>query len=283
MLVFCQVFEKFLVNQETFINCVKNFGIDNVTTILSSILHGEVHKTVPVAAHLWYIYAYIQIILVFPLLQILCKDEKQNNLARRILIILAILNIFAKDFQKFWIIPNIGALEVFSILDPKLLMVLIGYEMFKIKDKIKNNRKYTLIGFLSFVLINILRYKAEMEYMIINSLVKESAFITWDSMFGIISTISLFVCIYSIDIKNVVLNKIIPFLSSMTFGIYLIHFLIIAKIDIFKFEKISTVKYEMIYMFLGTLTIFIISFIILISIKAIIKYIKEGIQKMKNS
>lgn len=281
VLVFCQVFEKFLVNQETFINCIKNFGIDNVTTILSAILHGEVHQTVPVAAHLWYIFAYVQIMLVFPFLQLLCKDEKENKLARRILIVLCILNMIVKDIQKIWVLPTIGEIEVFSILDPKLLMVLLGYELYCLKDKIKNNKKCTFIGLIVFVLINVLRYKAEMQYMIINHIVKEEAFISWDTIFGLISTIALFVAIYSIDIKNAFLNKIIPFLSSMTFGIYLVHFLIIAKVDLFKFEKISTVKFEILYMVLGTIIVFLSSLIVVYLIKTIIKYIKKGIEKIK--
>ena len=280
VLVFCEIFRKFLVNQETFWNCIINFRMDGVINILSSIIRGEVHQTIPVAAHLWYIYAYIQIMIVLPLLQLVCTNEKQATLARRILIGLSILNILATDMQKFGTLP-IGRIEIFSILDPKLLMVLLGYEMYCLKDKIKNNKKCLIFGILIFGIINILRYKAEMQYMIINKIVKEAAFISWDSIFGIISTISLFAALYSLDIKNKILNKIIPYLSSMTFGIYLVHFLIIAKIDIFKFEKISTVKYELLYMFLGTLTIFILSFILVFIIKNIVKYIKDGVSKFK--
>ena len=273
VLVFAQVFYKFLINQETFMNCIRNFGMDNIKTIMSAILHGEVHQTIPVAAHLWYIFDYVKIMIIFPVLQLLCKDEKENKLARRILMILAVLNIFIKDIQKFFVL-SIGEIEVFSILDPKLLMVLLGYELYLQKDKIKNNRKCTIIGLVIFAVINIFRYKAEMQYMIMNQIVKEEAFISWDTIFGVISTIALFIALYTLDIKNKFLCKTIPLLGSMTFGIYLVHFLIIAKIDLFKFEKISTVKFEMLYMFLGTLIIFILSYFIVLIIKLILKLLK---------
>ncbi len=282
VLVLSQIFYKFLINQETFIGCIRNFGMGNIKTILSAILHGEVHQTIPVAAHLWYIFAYIQIMIVFPFLQLLCKDEKDNKLARRILMVLVILNIIVKDIQKLWVLP-IGEIEVFSVLDPKLLMVLLGYELYCQKDRIKNNKKYTILGLAVFGMINIIRYKAEMQYMIINYIVKEEAFISWDTIFGVISAVSLFVAVYSLNIKNEFLCKIISKLSSMTFGIYLVHFMIIAKIDIFKFEKISTVKFEILYMVLGTLTIFIVSLSIVLVLKAIQKYVKEGIETLKKS
>ena len=281
VLVFGQVFYKFLINQETFTNCIRNFGIENIKTITSAILHGEVHKTIPVVAHLWYIFDYIKIMIIFPLLQLLCKDEKENKLARRILIILSFANIFIKDIQKFLVFP-IGEIQIFSILDPKLLIVLLGYELFLQKDKLKNNKKITIIGLIIFGIINFLRYKAEMKYMVINHLVKEEAFISWDTIFGIISTVALFMALYSLNIKNKVLCKVIPVISSMTFGIYLVHFLIIAKIDLFKFEKISTVKFEILYMFLGTLIIFVLSFIIVFVVKIILKFLKSGIQKIGN-
>lgn len=280
VLVISQVFYKFLINQETFINCLLNFGPENIKTILSSILHGEVHTTIPVAAHLWYIFDYIKIIIIFPILQLLCKNENQSKLARRILMILAISNMLLQDIQKFWI-PEMGRLEIFSVLDPKLLMVLVGYELYCLKDKIKNNKKCAIIGFAVFAIINIIRYKCEMQYMIINQLVKEEAFVSWDTIFGLISAISLFVGIYSFEINNQFLSKIISKLGGMTFGIYLVHFMIIAKIDIFKFEKISTVKFELLYMFLGTLVIFLLSSIIILCIKTINKFKQKLLNNIK--
>lgn len=280
LLVFSQVFYKYLINQESFIYCIRNVGMSNVKTIMSAILHGEVHQTIPIAAHLWYIFAYIQIIILFPVLRLLCKENEESKLARRIVIILSILSIVLKDVQKLIVLP-IENIEVFTLIDAKLLFVLLGYELYCAKDKIKNNKVCFVVGTVLFFIINILRYKAEMKYMIINHLVKEEAFVKWDTIFGIISSVSLFLAVYSIDIKNLVLSKIITYLSSMTFGIYLIHFLIIAKIDIFKFEKISTVKFELLYMFVGILTIFIMSLIITIVIKKIIEYTKCFIEFMK--
>ena len=67
----------------------------------------------------------------------------------------------------------------------------------------------------------------------------------------------------------------------MTFGIYLVHFLIIAKIDIFRFEYITAFWKELVYMFLGTISVFTLSFIIVFVIKAVIKSLEITIKKLK--
>lgn len=283
VLIIAEAFSSFLTNKDSFMNCIRNFGINNIKTILSSIIHGEVHKTIPTAAHLWYIYSYIQLIIIFPLLRILCKEEKENKLARRILIILSVLSITINDIQKLFVIPSIGKIEIFSIIDAKVLFVLLGYELYILKDKLKGNKLCTVLGICAFVIVNLIRYKSESMYMIKNNLIEEAAFISWDTIFGIISALGVFVAIYSLEIKNTFLNNIILYLGSMTFAIYLIHFLIIAKIDIFKFEKITAFWKEIVYMFLGTIGIFVLSLIIVFTIKSVIKSLEVTIKRLKSS
>lgn len=283
VLVIAQIFTNFLINKDSFMNCIRNFGIENIKTILSSIIQGEVHTTIPTAAHLWYVFSYIQIIIIFPVLGLLCKEEKENRLARRILIILSVLSILTKDVQKLFIIPAIGEIEIFSIIDAKILFILLGYELYVLKDKIKNNKMCTVLGICAFGAINLLRYKAESMYMIRNGLIEEAAFVSWDTVFGIISALGLFLAIYSLDIKNNFLSNIIPYLGSMTFGIYLVHFLIIAKIDIFRFEKITAFEHELLYMAIGTIGVFVLSFIIVFVIKAIIKSIETTAKRLKSN
>ena len=274
LLVFSDFFSKFIVNQDTFINCIKNISSSNLKRIVSCICQGDV-SDIQVAAHLWYIFAYIQIIILFPLIKLLCTDSKESKLARRLLMLLCFANILIRDIQKFFV-SSIGNIEIFSIIDEKILAVFLGYELYLLKDKIKSNKKIGIIGFIIFIAINVIRYRAEMQYMIMNHIVKEEAFNSWKNTFGFISAVSLFIAIYSINIKNQKLSKFITNISSLTYGIYLVHYMLIAKIDIYKFEKISTFKFEMLYMLLGTLFIFIVSGLIVYVIR-IIKSLKNKI------
>ncbi len=277
LLIFADIFSKFLVNQATFMECIRNIGIQNVQDIIYCILKGNVREFVPSAIHLWYIFDYIKIILWFPILRCICQDCKEAKYARRIAIVLSIGSIGIEEIQKFFTL-SIGKIEIFSIIDAKLLLVLLGYEISCYKDTIKNNKKIGIVAFLCFIVVNSVRYKLEMQYMIVNHLVKEEAFINWDTLFGIISAVSLFIAVYTIEINNKTLSSIITWISGMTFGIYLIHYLVIAKIDLFKFEKISTIKFEMLYMIVGIITIFFMSLVICWILKVLSDTVKSGIK-----
>ena len=118
--------------------------------------------------------------------------------------------------------------------------------------------------------------------MIINHLVKEEAFMAWDTSIGVISTVIIFKVLYALDLKNVKLNKFLSFAASLVFGVYLIHFPLLAKIDLFKFEKICTVPYELLYMVVGILTTFTVSAIIAYVIRICVNGIGKGIDKIKH-
>ncbi|MCR5187250.1 MAG: hypothetical protein K6D97_09130, partial [Clostridia bacterium] len=76
---------------------------------------------------------------------------------------------------------------------------------------------------------------------------------------------------YSLELKSERLNKIIYGLSKKTFGIYLVHYLLIAKVDLYKFDKIGTLPRELLYLALSIPITWISSYIIV----AIIQFLKE--------
>ena len=89
--------------------------------------------------------------------------------------------------------------------------------------------------------------------------------------FNVISGLLLFMFLYSFEIKNEKISKIILWISNKTFGIYLIHYLVLAKIDLYKFEKIEKFYLEIIYLFLGLIVTFVISILIIMIIEQIKK------------
>ena len=116
--------------------------------------------------------------------------------------------------------------------------------------------------------------------MVINSfynIVGRENFIEWQySIISMISGVSLFSLIYSgFTIKSEKLKKIILFVSNKTFGIYLIHYILLAKVDLYKFDKLGRLHEELIYLFLSILITFISSLVIVTIIKQISKFIKK--------
>lgn len=91
------------------------------------------------------------------------------------------------------------------------------------------------------------------------------------TVLNIFSSISLFIALYSFEIKNERICKIIKWISEKTFGVYLVHYLILAKIDLYKFDKLGKLHQELIYLALSIIITFILSVIIV----WIIKKIKE--------
>ena len=127
-----------------------------------------------------------------PVLWLICKNEATPNLARRMIMGFGIFSFVIQDIQKFVLIPD-TAIKIFTMVDPTILYVLFGYELFVNKDKIKKNKKLCIISLVLFVLANVAKYKLEMQYMVINNyydIVGRSSFLEWKyTSLNIISSI----------------------------------------------------------------------------------------------
>ena len=288
--LFTQVFYLFIVNKESFIYCIQNFNI-NAIGIINAILKADVSYLNSTCAHLWYIFSYIKIVIWIPILWLVCKNTREANLARRIMMILSFLNLVLDDVQKFITLP-IGEIHLLNMIPTEILYVLLGYELFAHKEKIKNNKKIAIISLIGFFAINFLRYKIEMQYMVLNYLtdiVGRINFMEWrNTSINIFSAIFLFCFLYSFEIKNEKLSKIILWISNKTFGIYLIHYVILPKIDLYKFEKIEKFIFEILYLAIGLVVTFIISIAIVWSIQTLknlfidaIRYVKNNLKKVE--
>lgn len=277
--ILTQAFYPFIVNQESFIWCIKNFNI-NPMGILKSILKADVTYLNSTCAHLWYIYSYVKIIIWIPILWLVCKETKESKLARRIMMGLSVLKIVSVDIQRFVTLPVIGYINILTIIPTEILYVLLGYELFTYKDKIKNNKKICIFSLIGYIVINLLRYKIEMQYMVLNYLtdiVGRENFMEWKyTCINIISGLCLFMFLYSFEIKNKNISNIILWISNKTFGIYLIHYLILAKIDLYKFEKIEKFVFELAYLAIGLIVTLVLSIVIVV----ILEKIKNVIIKM---
>ncbi len=281
-ILFTQVFYMFIINKESFVWCIQNI-VNNINPvlILKGIVTGNMATINGLCEHLWYILTYVKIIIWIPILWLICKEEKDSILARRIIIGTGLLGAVITDIQRFAQLSEIGILKVFNIVDRSILYVLLGYELFVHKDKLKGNKKVFLISTIVFMFINFIRYKIEVQYMVINSftdIVGRETFIGWkDTCISIISGISMFMAIYSLQINNEKLNKIITWIADKTFGIYLIHYLIIAKVDLYKFEIFEKFYEEIIYLIIGVTATFIVSLLIV----ALLKKFKKNVSFSK--
>ena len=267
-ILFAQIFYMFIVNKESFIWCLQN-AIHNLNLqgIAHSLLTGDVTPINTLCAHLWYIFSHIKILIWIPVLWLICKEEDTPKLARRMIIGFGILATVITDVQRFCTFP-FGEMKIFQLVDREILYVLLGYEMFVHKDKIKNNKKLCIFSLIGFLIINFIRYKVEVQYMVINyftDIVGRPNFIEWRyTAFNVFSGLCVFIFLYSFEIKNKKLSKLILWISDKTFGIYLVHYLILAKIDLYKFEKIEKFVFEIAYLIIGLIITSILSILIVV-------------------
>ena len=282
--LFAQIFYMFITNKQSIMWCLQN-AINNLNLqgILRAILTGDVVNINSLCAHLWYIFSHIKIVIWMPVLWLICKNEATPNLARRMIMGFGIFSFVIQDIQKFVLIPD-TAIKIFTMVDPTILYVLFGYELFVNKDKIKNNKKLCIISLVLFVLANVAKYKLEMQYMVINNyydIVGRSSFLEWKyTSLNIISSICLFMALYSFEIKSERFSKIISWLSDKTFGVYLVHYLLIAKVDLYKFDKLGKLGEELIYLALSITITFIASVIVVCILRKISELIGKGFKKL---
>lgn len=282
--LFAQIFYMFITNKQTIMWCLQNAIANlNLQGILRAILTGEVIHINSLCAHLWYIFSHIKIVIWMPVLWLICKNEQTPNLARRMIMGFGIFSFIMQDIQKFITIPA-DSLKVFTMVDPAILYVLFGYELFVNKDKIKKNKKLCIISIILFVIANVAKYKLEMEYMVINNfydIVGRSSFLEWKyTSLNIISSICLFMALYSFEIKSERFSKIITWLSDKTFGVYLVHYLLIAKVDLYKFDKLGKLGEELIYLVLSITITFIASVLVVWLLRKIKELTLAGFKKL---
>lgn len=282
--LFAQIFYMFITNKQTIMWCLQNAIANlNLQGILRAILTGEVIHINSLCAHLWYIFSHIKIVIWMPVLWLICKNEQTPNLARRMIMGFGIFSFIMQDIQKFITIPA-DSLKVFTMVDPAILYVLFGYELFVNKDKIKKNKKLCIISLILFVIANVAKYKLEMEYMVINNfydIVGRSSFLEWKyTSLNIISSICLFMALYSFEIKSERFSKIITWLSDKTFGVYLVHYLLIAKVDLYKFDKFGKLGEELIYLVLSIAITFIASVLVVWLLRKIKELALAGFKKL---
>lgn len=87
--------------------------------------------------HLWYVVALSKIMVLYPLWSLLCSEENNEKLARRIVMLLYIVSTFYKDLKKNY--PSIPNIFLINIIDRTVFFFLLGYEFSNIEiSKIKN-------------------------------------------------------------------------------------------------------------------------------------------------
>ncbi len=225
-LVFAQMIEAWISDPG-----LSNFRLSISNINLINIVKGFLSQNTQMFSygiHLWYVFTYSVVVLMYPLLKCLCNSEaKTTDRARHYVIFMSLILILLSELQLIVRFPV--SIASFSMLASHALFVVIGYELSRHKEKIKSVRYMWLYGLAVFFLVNIIRMFA--QGYLYNIDISNERYLFWNSIFGFLSSVSLFCGVYSINVKGKVVDNIALHVGKCTFEVYLIHLLVMYKLN----------------------------------------------------
>ena len=182
---------------------------------------------VPYTAHLWYIYTYIIIILIYPILNKI--RELIDTLDYKKVLLILFLVLLYNDLSCNAIF-NFQHNNISSVLGG-IFFVFLGYLIYKNKNNILNKRHILKFSILIIILVCFIRTFISFE--IFNLYEMNIKIFRWNTSFSFINSICLIIICLKISssIKNLKFKGIINNVGSLTFYGYLIHIIVIGFCD----------------------------------------------------
>jgi len=218
--ILSEFFQGYIGNQVALQECLTNSKVDWYK-LLFEILSFDLSSG-PYCAHLWYVNYYILIVLMFPMLKCLCSNTEFAKKAQLWVISLGFMNLVLQDVQKvfFLDVPNVNIPTVVSV---SAMMCVSGYVLWENRSKVENNRVVHILSLIVFVLVNLLRYVLQYRLLQIN--INDLHYTGWCTSVGYIAALSLICFFLSMEKRT---NRVVNYIGSRTFVIYLVHMLVYA-------------------------------------------------------
>lgn len=213
----------------------------------------------------WYFEMYIGLFVLIPFLNILYNNIESKKQKQLLIISLIIICSIPQTFETLFISNR--SLNIFPSWWGKLYPILLYYIGCYIREYRLNINKY--INLLMIVIWVFFESFVMYFYCEGNSL-NDRVIIDYNFFPAVILSVLIFIYLYNIEIKGYRLKSIFKCISNVTFGMYLISFIVdkfLYSILIFNFS--NNIKY-----FLGvvfyTPAVFLISFVLSLIIDVII-------------
>lgn len=287
-----RMFYYWIVGQSGFFHCFTFEGFDwkDMVACLLNWTTGGYN-----CQHLWYIFTYFQVILLFPILKLLCpgikhpEDSKKTVRIRWYLMLMTLFGLLINDVQAYFQLP-MTVMSYIPIAVPAVYSVT-GYTIYENKEKIQHNRWIPIAFGALAVVMEIIRYLLQIK--LYEKDVSANYYLFWNIGLAYVVTASVIVVIMAIPFRDGRTGKWISYLGSLTFAIYLLHYNVIAFLDsrgltlwvsrLMGCEPeevpMCTFKQELIYIGVKFLAVFGITLVL----SVLIDMIKRGLRKWKRS
>lgn len=231
------------------------------------------------AGHLWYLYVYILIMIIFPVLKLFVDYLEKDIVRLKYFIVMSVGFFFMNDITA----NQLAQFSHHSIngLIPASIELIWGYFIYKYREKFLL-KKYMPIAMIAFFGTNMIRAKIQLNHYNMEPVNKSLIF--WYSIVGAFCAFCVIVfCFSFVNSKRncVKINNAICKLASYTFEIYLWHYVVKNVLNRFHFQEIlrrfifqftENFVAEIIYTIIIIGSVFIISLVIAICIEKIKVY-----------
>lgn len=259
IIIITQILDSYFMGSRDIIECLNNIDIKKtITSILN--YSSDICKN---TQFLFFVFEYIELLLFYPIYNLICKDTENCKKIRRYLILYTfITQLILPNICEF--IPNFS-ISLPQLIRIKYMYVFIGYDLYLYfnKKKCKLDIKTKAICFFSYIEVGILQtilysYKKHLFPL------EDTRFMTSETFTVTISTIVLFLLILNIDFSKISdkNRKVIEYISKQTYGIYLLHWIVMIYLFSTSFNVILFKKLGNFSSIIMVIICFAISFIV---------------------
>lgn len=249
-------FNDFLLGNTSILNSVNHSFNDYILLIKDNII---TWTPINYLGHLWYLYIYILLVLLYPILNKIREYIDIYDYKKVLLFFILILIINDLSLNRLMQFSLHGLNALFA----SLIYFYSGYLLYKNNDKLTDKKviKYIIL----FTVVNVIR--ALCAYFVLKNQPDCRELLKWYTSFGLIVCICLYMLtrniMNKIKIKNIH-TKILQHFSKLTLYIYLVHCNVIYIVDSRDINKYLLNKFDnhIIYLLVYTLIVLVVSFII---------------------
>lgn len=203
---------------------------DDYKWILNSLLIWT--NPVDRLGHFWYLYVYILLMLCSPVIAAFIKYLEEDTKRERIFLVLTFLLLVWNDLSN----NQMGRFEhhAFAGAFPAAIESVWGYLLYKYRDRLRK-RRYIFISVGAFLGLNVLRMAIQLgRYHRIQD--TATYILYWFSSIGLLCAICVIVFSFAAihSRKATVVNRVICWLASYTFSIYLLHPVVNSFLDMYE-------------------------------------------------
>ena len=281
------IFNDFFISKANIVECIKNIDFNSYSKMLfDSFTHFSVAFLKPMAAHLWYVYAHLTILLVYPITRYILTKSKKISYG---IIIIYFIMLMTNDILVMKNIDNLNF--VLNILYRPVFYSAFGYLLYndiikkfvfdKNSEQIIINKNLFFISLVIYIITFVLLYKVTTKYYLtING---NYVYPSWYSSLIATMASTFILMVFNINFDYFLSDKIknaICFVASKTLGIYLIHYFVAMKLNSIRFRDYiitnrPTFIHQVANYIISILLVFVISFIMVIIIDLLIAAFKN--------